>query len=205
MRPRRRRHPGSPCSGADDGRAEGRQRAGARDQGSAGDGRLPGHESGGRARNPAHRLRAQRDLAVPVGGAARERAPPDHHRQRRPVLGPPGARPRSSDRRAGPQPPAMVDGPEGDGRLGDPHEQGARAHRGASPLRHAAGADRRGDPSAECCPFCRGVRRRLAEGADRAAGHAPSDRRRARVSRPPRRRCAFDPARGPWAARVSQA
>ena len=66
----------------------------------------------------------------------------------------------------------------------DDDEQGPGDDRGRLPVRHAARADRRADPSAVDRPQPGGVRRRLDCCPARAAGHARADRLRVRLAGP---------------------
>src|SRR4029077_8581217 len=103
---------------------------GARKKGRVGGGGRGGEEGRRKKRNTAYRQRAQRDLAVSLGRGAPQRSPPDHHRERRPVLGASRSRFRPGDGGAGAEPPALVDGTEGHDRLGHADEQGPRDDRG---------------------------------------------------------------------------
>ena len=132
---------------------------------------------------PPGRQRALRGLPVPRGARARDRRLPGAHRLGRPVPRPNARRARRRDagRRAGAS--DLADGPEDHRRLGHARQQGARADRGALPVRPALRADRGrrapdlGRPRDRPLP-----RRRLAR-APRLPGHASPDLLRADLSR----------------------
>ena len=94
-------------------------------------------------------------------------------------------RARRGDPGAGPAPPDLVDGRQDHDRLGHPGQQGPGGDRGTLAVRCRLRRDRRRHPPAERRPLGRPVRRRLAEGAARNTGHAPSHPVRRDLPDPP--------------------
>ena len=94
---------------------------------------------------------------------------------------------RGRERRGGPPAPDLGDGRQDHDRLGDADEQGPRADRGPSPVRHALRPHRRRRaPAVDRALLRRAVRRRGAR-APRPPRHARADLLRAALPRPRRR------------------
>ena len=178
-RPERARRLGGPRSDRRDAgrghRPRARQQGEPRGRRRAGDGARRGH------RRPADpgRLRALGAAAADLERAARDDRPARPDGERRPV--PRAHGPRRRHARGGARPPDLGHGREDHDRLRDAHEQGPRADRGASPVRRALRADRRGGAPAVDHPRARPPERRRHARAPRLPGHARADLLRAQL------------------------
>ena len=130
----------------------------------------------------AGRQRALRGLPVPRGPCSGDGRLGRAHRLRRPVPRPIARRSRISDGGGRARASDVVDGTEDHRRLGHPREQGARAHRGALPLRARVRADRGRRASDLGRPRARPLPRRRRARAPRLPGHARADLVRTHVS-----------------------
>ena len=129
----------------------------------------------------ACRLRAQRALPVPGGRDAETVALARPHRLRRAVPRPDPRRARRASPRRRRCAPDLEHGAEDHDRLRDADEQGARADRGALPLRRPLRANRGRDPSDLRRAFARPLPRRRCARAPGVSGHARADLLRAHV------------------------
>ena len=96
-------------------------------------------------------------------------------------------RARGRQRRGGPPAPDVGDGRQDHDRLGDAHEQGPRADRGPSPVRHAVRPHRRRRAPAVGGALLRPAVRRRRARAPRLPRHARADLLRPALPRPRRR------------------
>ena len=157
------------------------QQGGARDRRRAGDGEGAAAGQG----DPAGGQRALGDLPVPAGPGEQPRPQAASDRVGRAV---PHAFPRGDlprDGQAGAWTPHLEDGREDHRGLRDDDEQGPGGHRGAPPLRRAAGEDPGGRTPAERDPLDDRVRGRRDSGAAGQTRHARPDQLRAGLSRAP--------------------
>ena len=189
VRDRRHRGIGRGLDGA------GRLRArAAGQQGGAGD-RRPAGDGEGRAARQADAARGQRalgDLSVPSGAAGQPGPAADPHGVGRRAADVAGRSDPYRHRARCARPPDLAHGRQDHRRLRHDAQQGARGHRGAPPVRHAARENRRGRPPAERHPLHDRIRGRRGARADGAARYARPDRLCDGVSEPPalRRRAA---------------
>ena len=179
--------------------ARARRHARAREQGEPRRRRRARARGAGAGRRPAAagRQRALGALPVPRGPRRelRRLARPD--RLRRAVPRPHARRARRRRRRGRARAPDLEHGAEDHGRLGDAREQGARADRGALPLRPPVRADRGRRPPDLDRARARPLPRRRRARAPRLSGHERADLVRAHLSGAGRdRRAAARPGRG---------